>query len=395
MPIYCWKERLGIVLKNFKILYAYWGEITYRDAVRCLTEMGHTVRVVTAPKNYTEPTAWDTFAEKMKEEFDFVFSFDFFPVLSDLCMEKQIPYVAWVYDSPHLTLYSKKVKNPVNRIFLFDRAECERLRSLGANTVFYEPLAVHGKRLDAELSGLIPGEYAVSFVGNLYRDEYNFLDQIAYLPEGLRGYIDGILQAQKMFFGFDLVGDTFSGEKAEEMAAYVKLGFGEDYFDVRDEVFCNMIRKKITADERTTLLQAIGAKADLTLCCKEKSEGIRARHMGYVDYEKTMPRVFRKSRINLNISLRTIKSGIPLRILDILGAGGFLLTDYRAELPEYFSYEKELVWYESPEDLLEKIAFYLPKEELCREIAEAGRKRAGEVFSYEYRLKRILEKAGV
>ena len=67
MPIYCWKERLGIVLKNFKILYAYWGEITYRDAVRCLTEMGHTVRVVTAPENYTEPTAWDTFAEKMKE----------------------------------------------------------------------------------------------------------------------------------------------------------------------------------------------------------------------------------------------------------------------------------------------------------------------------------------
>ena len=35
-----------------------------------------------------------------------------------------------------------------------------------------------------------------------------------------------------------------------------------------------------------------------------------------------MPEVFRKSKINLNITLRSIISGISLRVYDILGAGG-------------------------------------------------------------------------
>ena len=38
--------------------------------------------------------------------------------------------------------------------------------------------------------------------------------------------------------------------------------------------------------------------------------------------------MFANSKVNLNITLRNIKTGIPLRALDIMGAGGFLLTNY-------------------------------------------------------------------
>lgn len=46
-------------------------------------------------------------------------------------------------------------------------------------------------------------------------------------------------------------------------------------------------------------------------------------NMGSVDYYDMMPYVFKCSDINLNITLRSIKTGIPLRAMDIMGAGDF------------------------------------------------------------------------
>ena len=61
---------------------------------------------------------------------------------------------------------------------------------------------------------------------------------------------------------------------------------------------------------------------------------------GGVDTLKEMPKVFRQSKINLNLSTRSIKTGIPQRVWDILGAGGFLITNYQNELNKYFEIEK-------------------------------------------------------
>ena len=56
--------------------------------------------------------------------------------------------------------------------------------------------------------------------------------------------------------------------------------------------------------------------------------------MGYADYYEQMPKIFRLSDVNLNISLRTIQTGIPLRVLDVLACGGFLISNYQEELAE-------------------------------------------------------------
>ena len=50
-----------------------------------------------------------------------------------------------------------------------------------------------------------------------------------------------------------------------------------------------------------------------------------------------MPLVFQNSKINLNITLRSIKNGIPLRAIDIMGAGGFLLTNYQNDFGLHFT----------------------------------------------------------
>ena len=101
--------------------------------------------------------------------------------------------------------------------------------------------------------------------------------------------------------------------------------------------------------------------------------------------------MFRRSKINLNITLRSIQSGIPLRALDIMGAGGFLLSNYQPELAEWFEDGKELVLYASAEELLGKVRYYLSHEEERREIAYQGFLKARKLFSYETRVKQMMD----
>lgn len=50
-------------------------------------------------------------------------------------------------------------------------------------------------------------------------------------------------------------------------------------------------------------------------------------HRGIVYYHKQMPLVSAHSKINLNLSLRSIHLGIPLRVLDIMACSGFVMTN--------------------------------------------------------------------
>lgn len=106
-----------------------------------------------------------------------------------------------------------------------------------------------------------------------------------------------------------------------------------------------------------------------------------------------MPYVFRHSRINLNITLRSITSGIPLRAMDIMGAGGFLMSNYQPELAEYFVDGQELVLFDSAQDMQWKLDYYLKHEEERRQIAKCGYEKVKRNFSYDILLKKIVRLA--
>jgi spore maturation protein CgeB len=111
---------------------------------------------------------------------------------------------------------------------------------------------------------------------------------------------------------------------------------------------------------------------------------------GYVDYYTVMPLVFSQSKVNLNISLRTIRTGIPLRVVDVLGCGGFLISNYQSELEEYFEIGQDLEVYGSIEELYEKVQFYLEHEDVRRQIAQNGFEKVKRDFTFTDRLSRIL-----
>ena len=114
-------------------------------------------------------------------KYDAVFTFNYSVVVSNCCNRHNIPYIAWVYDSPLLTIYSYTITNPCNHIFLFDSAQYIELKNGGINTVYYMPLAANTDRLDKlTLNEHIHEVFDsdISFVGSMYNEKGNFYDRI-------------------------------------------------------------------------------------------------------------------------------------------------------------------------------------------------------------------------
>ena len=76
--------------------------------------------------------------------------------------------------------------------------------------------------------------------------------------------------------------------------------------------------------------------------------------------------------------------------MDILGAGGFLLTNFQADFLDYFIPDEDFVYYTDTDDLLSKIDYYLTHEQERKEIAQNGHRKVLQNHSFEKCFQSIL-----
>ncbi len=101
------------------------------------------------------------------------------------------------------------------------------------------------------------------------------------------------------------------------------------------------------------------------------------------------------SKINLAISgWPKNEKYTSVRNYKILGAGGFLLELYRKGIYKIFP-ENIFDCYKSPDDLVEKIRYWLKNEQERKEYAERGYKWVHENATYTHRIKMALEYMGM
>ena len=393
-----------------RILYYDWDEFNGEDCRDAMKRLGHQVDVFKLNMNGFDLTP--EIEGKIKElvtktdeagkrYYDLLYSFDFFPNISEACQKYDIPYVSWVFDCPHYTLDSHVTNNPVNRIFVFDKVLYQNMVNKGVKTINYSPLGVNEKRLgelcqklDKETGGEIAYEHDVSFLGNLYDNEYNFYDQVNYLPPLLKGYTDAVIKAQERVFGADFFTEEeiYPYEKVKELRQYIQFEQTGKYEIDYDGVMLDILRKKVTVNERRNILTEMGKRFNTVLYTSPGTKPIEGVcDLGLASYNEKMPRVFHRSKVNLNITLRSILSGVSLRVIDILAAGGFLITNYQAEIAEYFEDGVDLVMAYTPEDMIQKTAYYLQHEDERKEIALNGQKKVFENFAYTKLLQDILK----
>lgn len=390
------------------ILYYDWDEFNGSDARDAMKRLGHEVDVIKSGRDRFKCTEdvelrfrqEVTRAKELQEKYDAVFSFNYFPFISDLCNYYGIRYVSWVFDSPHYPLYSVNILNPCNRVYVFDKRIAKEHAENGITTIGYSPLGVNENRLkkfcdalDAETDGRIVYQHDVSFVGSLYDNEFNFYDQIQGLPPELRLYWDDLIIRQERVYGKDLFSEKSQtdGKMLDELMHYVEFENSGSYnLDYR-RVLLDFLRKKVTINERKNILRELGSRFDTVMYTNPDAPWIDGvPNLGIADYNERMPRVFRRSKININITMRSILSGIPLRVMDVLAAGGFLLTSYTPEIEEYFTDGVDLAIARTPEEMIEKTAYYLEHEDERKEIAVNGQRKVFERFSYTGLLPGIL-----
>lgn len=340
------------------------------------------------------------FLEKLRKDTpDFVFSFNFLPVVSKVCRIDGVKYVSWVYDNPEVFLYSYQVINPCNIVLMFDSKQYSVFKEGGINTVEYLPLAASTRRLDA----LKPGreelkKYSadISFVGSLYTERKQYYDEIApKLKPYTLGYIDGLIRAQLNVDGINFIEENLTPEIVEDMQKASNLYPYPDGAETLEYLFANfIINRQATIIERREILSLIGKKFGLKLYTYSRNKEFSPEgvvNMGPADYFLDMPYIFKLSRINLNITLRSIQHGIPLRAYDILGAGGFLLSNYQVDLARHFVPGEDYVYYEDRNDLLGKIDYYLRNDNERSEIAKNAHDKIMAEHTFDVRVKQIIE----
>ncbi|MFC2051115.1 glycosyltransferase [Chloroflexota bacterium] len=112
----------------------------------------------------------------------------------------------------------------------------------------------------------------------------------------------------------------------------------------------------------------------------------------FVSYEEMID-IFWASKINLNFSktYEFMKLGIKARIFEVCLAGGFLLTEYFPGIEDYFEIDKEIVCFHNPEEMIDKVSYYLVHDEERRAIAQAGWKRATNEYTSFHMLSRVFQ----
>lgn len=317
----------------------------------------------------------------------FVFTINFFPYISLVCERLKVPYVCVSVDCPVSEIYNNEIRNGCNRVFLFDYQQFESVHEENPACIYHLPLGVNVERIDRTI-GDYPGflektkqedryRYDISFVGSLYTEK----DPYAALPLSPRdrGYFDGLIAAQMQLPGLELLDETVGEREAEIMKAADSNFFSSalsiknmDHFTVVNQY----LGHHISALERLKLMEILPkylpeARTHLfTLSDGSGLKGVKCH--GGVSSLYEMPEVFRRSRINLNHTMRPIRTGLPQRIWDILGCGGFCLTNAQAEIPEFLEVGKHLETYETWGELVEKANYYLTHEEEREAIARAG-----------------------
>lgn len=387
-----------------KILFIEWESYGYQDIKEAFAEEGH--ELVCFPfkvfgyrgeELLHDPATESRLQSVLKKEVpDLVFSVNYFPVISNVCKKEDIRYISFNYDCPHVLLYSDTIVNPCNVIYVFDKATYLEYHHAGISTVRYMPLAVNTKRLDAMTPGLsdpVSSTYDVSFVGSLYLEKGNYFDQIEpRLPERARGYLKAMIMIQMKIHGYDLVQEMLPSILDDLYRVYPVEPMRDSTEPVSFFYEQHVINRRITAIERIELLEAVAERYPVDIFTHIRDfplEGPRVH--GGVDYFHKMPLIFKQSRINLNITLRSIKSGIPLRAFDIMGAGGFLLSNYQADFLDLFVPGEDLIYYKSKEDLLQKVGYYLGHEEERQAIARNGHDKVAAKHTYRHRVKEMLD----
>lgn len=329
--------------------------------------------------------------------YDFVFTNNYFPIVAMACLACRTLYFSWIYDSPHIVLFSKTISFPTNRIFVFDRQVITEILAcyptdMPKPNLYHLPLAGAPDYYKKVISSNFFSEkYQISFVGSTYKD--NMFLKLDSLDTVEKENIMSLIKEQQQTGYHKIIENKLTKQQVGNLEKCVEIVPHPDGFESVAWVYANyFLYRELTSIERTTILKKLSNQYEVNLFTKDKKQD----HNNIIwrksqDYYKESPNIFKNSDININITLRSIGTGIPLRCFDILSCEGFLITNRQEELEECFRLEKEIITYDSQEELVDKVNYYMIHESERKKIAEQGFRSIMRQHTYKDRISKMLK----
>ena len=350
---------------------------------------------------YITEETFESFIHSLKKSKPkFMFGINFQTHLADLAEQWEIPYVYWVVDTPSYNLYYEKNKDRSFSIgFIYDRSIVKDLKRKGFSRVFYMPVAANVERLNKIIlndDDRVKYNCDVSFLGNTcVQNEFTQYIEPK-IDDHSKNLIDRLIDAQ-MFKERFIIKDVITNEIAEAFFDVSGIIFKKEKFrqnfEMKDSLnfFLGRYHSYVERAKIANLLSdyyKLHVYGDSEWLNVLKQSNI---YRGNAEHFTEMPKVFKASKINLNIIRSFVDSGLPMRVFDILGSAGFLLTNNKQDIAEYFIDGKDLVVYRDEKDLIEITKYYLENEDQRAAIALNGFQKVNAKHTYEIRLKNILK----
>lgn len=118
---------------------------------------------------------------------------------------------------------------------------------------------------------------------------------------------------------------------------------------------------------------------------------VKATHTKPVEWVK----IYSASKIILSIHYQAPENKFPMyqaspRVFEALACGAFVISDNQKDVFSLLKDGNHLARFDSPDDIVEKITYYLDHSEYRQQIASRGRKEVLSAHTYEDRVKKLL-----
>ncbi len=297
--------------------------------------------------------------------------------MAEIIWKLNIPVIFWYIDDYRFIIgENKSLVFPNVIIFCFEKNNIAQLKKIGFEHVYYLPTA----------TGLNPAKKynnmkystlsnAVSFVGSTFESTIDQWKKPGY---------------EKIMKHIDLKDFVFNQNKS--LVDYV-VEHQSNFFNSKQDCYhyAGYVAANATQIHRKTYIKNLD-------CCnvhvfgdeKWKHFELNAQIHSPVDNINVAPGIFNSSAINLNISSSQLESAVNLRIFDVPAANGFLLTDWKESLADLFEIKNEIEFYQSIEEMNDKVNYYLNNPQKKEKIIENTKKRVNAEHLLKHRLSKII-----
>lgn len=313
------------------------------------------VTVYSLPKN----TGKEVFAMEIatwmeKEKPDFIFSLDYLPVISMVCETMKVKYVSWIVSNYEPGIYSCTLLNECNYIFFSDYFMYQQFCSEDFRNIFFMPLGAFQSCIDAKREDSIEYEYDLAMLQNIIKREDMKLMPLSMdsqLKDSTKGYLEGCIACQYQIRGLPSVTEKLPGYVREDLETHFPASIENDSVETPEHYYdYKYFNPLITYSERDIFFHEFQENEYFKKCIQQCN----------LNTEEFV-RLVQRSKVNLVITHRNQRSGIPQAAWNIMGAGGFLLSNLQGDYLHIFS-SNPPVCYRSEIDMLSKGIYYLNHE---------------------------------